>query len=150
MWGLKQSCNPRRKFFNIMWHATWTQGYQGDSHLLVVRSQINNLIPGPSFGHKLCFKYPNGSCKPSLNIYIPRAPSCRILFLCKYKIYFICNHSLRFYIIICILWFLSYNWSLDFYYIMFFAHAYVYYIYNIYVAWMVAKIFFFSTFIFFV
>jgi hypothetical protein len=26
-----------------------------------------------SFGHNLCFKYPNGSCEPILDIYIPRA-----------------------------------------------------------------------------
>jgi hypothetical protein len=45
---------------------------KGLSRLLVVRSQIANLIPNLSFGHNLCFKYPNGSCKPSLNIYILR------------------------------------------------------------------------------
>jgi hypothetical protein len=28
---------------------------------------------GPSFDHNLCFRYPNGSCKPILDIYIPRA-----------------------------------------------------------------------------
>jgi len=39
----------------------------------VVESQIANLIPDPSFGHNLCFKCPNGSCKPILNIYVPRA-----------------------------------------------------------------------------
>jgi hypothetical protein len=33
---------------------------------------IGSLIPDPSFGHNLCFKYPNGSCKPILNIYVPR------------------------------------------------------------------------------
>ncbi len=30
-------------------------------------------LPAPSFGHSLCFKYPNGSCEPILSIYIPRA-----------------------------------------------------------------------------
>jgi hypothetical protein len=30
------------------------------------------LTPGPSFGHNLCFKCPNGSCKPILNIYISK------------------------------------------------------------------------------
>jgi hypothetical protein len=30
----------------------------GDSRLLVVKSQINNF-PDLSFGHNLCFKYPN-------------------------------------------------------------------------------------------
>jgi len=43
----------------------------GDSWLLVVESQIANLIPDLSFGHNLCFNYPNGSCKPILDIYIP-------------------------------------------------------------------------------
>jgi hypothetical protein len=32
-----------------------------------------NLIPGLFYDHKLCFKYPNGSCNPILNIYISRA-----------------------------------------------------------------------------
>ncbi len=31
------------------------------------------MTPGLSFGHNLSFKYPNGSCKPILNIYVPRA-----------------------------------------------------------------------------
>ncbi len=26
----------------------------------------------PSFGHNLCFNHPNGSCKPILNVYIPK------------------------------------------------------------------------------
>ncbi len=38
----------------------------------MVRSQIGTLIVAPSFGHNLCFKYPNGSCKPILNIYVSR------------------------------------------------------------------------------
>ncbi len=53
-----------RKFSNFMWHATYTQGNRGDSRLLVVGS--------PSFGHNLCFKCPNGSCNPILDIYVPR------------------------------------------------------------------------------
>jgi hypothetical protein len=55
-----------------MWHATCTQGNRGDSWLLVVGSRIGNLTPGPSFGHNLCFKCPNGSCEPILDIYVPR------------------------------------------------------------------------------
>ncbi len=35
-----------------------------------VRSQIGNLTRNPSFGHNLCFRYSNGSCKPILNIYV--------------------------------------------------------------------------------
>jgi hypothetical protein len=55
-----------------MWHATCTQVNQGDFWLLVVGSQIGTLTPDPSFGHNLCFKYPNGSCEPILDIYILR------------------------------------------------------------------------------
>jgi hypothetical protein len=55
-----------------MWHATWKQGNWGDFWLLVVGSQIGNLTPDFSFGHNLCFKYPNGSCQPILDIYVPR------------------------------------------------------------------------------
>jgi hypothetical protein len=38
-----------------MWHATFTQGNQGNSQLLMVENQIGNLTPGLSFGHNLCF-----------------------------------------------------------------------------------------------
>ncbi len=56
-----------------MLHVTWMQGNWGDSWLLVVGSQIVNLILDPSFSHNLCLKCPNGSCEPILNIYVPRA-----------------------------------------------------------------------------
>jgi hypothetical protein len=71
-WNLKQSCSPHWDLFNNMWHTTWTQGDWGDSWLLVIRSQIDNLIPNPSFNHNLCFKNPNGSCKPILDMCILR------------------------------------------------------------------------------
>jgi len=71
-WGLKQSCSPHWKPSNGMSHVTCTQGNWGDSWLLVVGSQIANLTPGPSFGHNLCVKCPNGSCKPILDIYVPK------------------------------------------------------------------------------
>ncbi len=48
------------------------QANKGDSHLLVVGSQIGNLIPNLSFGHNLCLKYPNGSCEPILDIYVSK------------------------------------------------------------------------------
>jgi len=51
-----------------MWHATYMQQNQGDSQLLIDESQIDNLTLNPSFGRNLCFKYPNESCKPILNI----------------------------------------------------------------------------------
>jgi hypothetical protein len=67
-WGLKKGCSPHWKLFDNMWHAICMQVNQGDSRLLVVGNQIDNLIPGLSLGHNLCFKYPNGSCKPILDI----------------------------------------------------------------------------------
>ncbi len=36
----------------------------------MVRNQIVNLTPGLSFGHNLYFRCLNGSCEPSLNIYV--------------------------------------------------------------------------------
>ncbi len=39
----------------------------------MVGNKIGNLTPNPSFGHNLCFKCPNGSCEPILDIYIRRA-----------------------------------------------------------------------------
>jgi hypothetical protein len=72
-WGLKQSCSLRRELFNVIWHTTCTQGNQGDSCLLMVGSQIDNFTLDLFFGHNLCFKCPNGSCKPILDIYIPKA-----------------------------------------------------------------------------
>jgi hypothetical protein len=39
----------------------------------MVENQIFTLIPALSFGHNLCCKYSNGSCKLILNIYIWRA-----------------------------------------------------------------------------
>jgi hypothetical protein len=53
-----------------MSHVTCMQGNRVDSRLLVVGSQTANLTPGPSFGHNLCFRCPNGSYKPILNIYV--------------------------------------------------------------------------------
>jgi hypothetical protein len=71
-WGLKQSYNPRWDLFNDMSHFTCTQINQNDFWFLMVESQIGNLTPGPSFGHNLCFKHSNGSCKPISDIYVPR------------------------------------------------------------------------------
>jgi len=69
-WSLKQSCSLHWELSKGMWHATYTQGNQGDSLLLVVKNQIGILTLNPSFGHNLCFKYPNGSCEPILDIYV--------------------------------------------------------------------------------
>jgi hypothetical protein len=67
-WGLKQSCSPCRELSNGMWHVTCIQGNQGDSQLLVVKSQIDDLIPCLFFCHNLCLNRPNGSCEPILSI----------------------------------------------------------------------------------
>jgi hypothetical protein len=67
-WSFKKSCNPCGELSNGMWHTTYTQGNRVDSWLLVVGSQIVNLTPGLSFGHNLCFKCPNGSYEPILDI----------------------------------------------------------------------------------
>jgi hypothetical protein len=69
-WGPKNSCSPRQGLSNDMWHATCTQINQNDSRLLMVGSQIDSLTPGTSFGHNLRFKYPNGSHKLILDIYV--------------------------------------------------------------------------------
>jgi hypothetical protein len=39
----------------------------------MVGSQTVNLTPNPSFSHNLCFKCPNRSSKPILDIYVLRA-----------------------------------------------------------------------------
>jgi len=73
IWHLKQSCSPRRELSNGMFHVTFTQGNRDDSWLLVVESQIANLIFSLSFGHNLCFKCPNESCESILDIYVLRS-----------------------------------------------------------------------------
>jgi len=72
-WGLKQSCSPHWELSNGMSHAIFTHGNWVDSQLLMVRIQTANLTPGPSFGHNLCFKCPNGQCEPIIDIYVLRA-----------------------------------------------------------------------------
>ncbi len=72
-WSLKQKCSFCWELSNGMWHATCTQGNWGDSWILMVGSQIANLIYGPSFGHNLHFKCPNGSWEPISSIFIPKA-----------------------------------------------------------------------------
>jgi hypothetical protein len=67
-WGVKQSYNLCQELFNDMWHTTCTHVFHGDFKLLVVGSQIGTLTLDLSFGHNLCFKYSNESCKSILNI----------------------------------------------------------------------------------
>ncbi len=71
-WGLKHSCSPHQELSKDMWHAIYTQVNRSNSHLLMGRNQIGNLISGLSFSNNLCFTYPSGSCEPILDIYIPR------------------------------------------------------------------------------
>jgi hypothetical protein len=54
-----------------MLHAICTHK-RVDSWLLVIGSQIVNLIPNLSFGHNLCFRCSNGRCEPILDIYVLR------------------------------------------------------------------------------
>ncbi len=94
-WGLKQCCSSYWELSNGMWHTICTQGIHVNSWLLVVGSQIGNLTPGRSFGHRLCFNYPNGSCEPILDIQV-------LITFQWYKKFFnqmgfdLCNHSLKF------------------------------------------------------
>jgi hypothetical protein len=69
-WGLKQSCSPHSELCNDMSNATCMQGNRVDSRLILIGSQIANLTPSLFFCHNLCFRCPNGSCKPILDIYI--------------------------------------------------------------------------------
>jgi hypothetical protein len=71
-WCIKKSCSPRWEHSNSMWHATFTWRNLGDYWFLVIGSQIDKLTLGPSFGHNLCFKCPNGSCEPIWDIYVPK------------------------------------------------------------------------------
>ncbi len=50
--------------------VTCTQVNQVNSQFLVVKSQIANLTFDLYFGHNLCFRCPNGSCEPILDIYV--------------------------------------------------------------------------------
>ncbi len=52
-----------RKLRRFLTFNGWESNCQFDSH----------STPGPSFGHNLCFKCPNGSCEPISNIYVPKA-----------------------------------------------------------------------------
>jgi hypothetical protein len=69
-WGLKRSGSPCRELSNDVLHATYTHWNRVDSQLFVVGSQTASLTLGLSFGHKLCFRCPNGSCEPILDIYV--------------------------------------------------------------------------------
>ncbi len=69
-WGLNQTCSSRQELSKGVPHSTWMHRGWVNSWLLVVGSQIASLIPDLSFCHNLCYKCPNGSCKPIFNTYI--------------------------------------------------------------------------------
>jgi hypothetical protein len=43
-----------------------------ESRQFLTFNGLESNWPSPSFGHNLCFRYPNGSCELTLNIYIPK------------------------------------------------------------------------------
>jgi len=65
---LNQSCSPRRDLFNAMSCSQIGCREEVDSWLLVVRSQIASLIPGPSFAHNLGCRCPNDQCEAIFDI----------------------------------------------------------------------------------
>jgi hypothetical protein len=71
-WFLRKSCSLHWELSNDMSHVTWTWRNRGDPWLLMFRRQTVNLTPNLFLGHNLCFRCPNGSCKPISNIYVPR------------------------------------------------------------------------------
>jgi hypothetical protein len=78
-----------------MSHDVCTQGNRVNSRLLMVRSQIVTLTPGPSFAHNLCYKCPNGSCEAIFDIYASR-PFQRYKEQIKARCFDPCNLVLKF------------------------------------------------------
>jgi hypothetical protein len=70
--GLNQSCSARRDLSNAMSHSQFGGREEVDSRLLVVGSQIANLIPDPSFTHNLGCRCSNGQCEAIFDIYASR------------------------------------------------------------------------------
>ncbi len=93
--GLKQTCSSPRELSNSVLHSTCTHRDQVDSWLLMVRSQIASLTPGPSFDHNLCWRCPNDSCKAILDIYTSR-PFQRYKKHLKENCFDPCNWALNF------------------------------------------------------
>jgi hypothetical protein len=67
--GLNQSYSPRRDLSNSMSQAQIECREEVDSRLLVVRSQIASLTPGPSFAHNLGCRDPNDQWEAIFDIY---------------------------------------------------------------------------------
>jgi hypothetical protein len=70
--GLNQTCSPIQELSNAMSHSPIARRERVDSRLLVVRSQIANLTPGPSFAHNLGCRCPNDQCEAISDIYTSR------------------------------------------------------------------------------
>jgi hypothetical protein len=66
----KKNCNHCWKLFNGMSHATWMRENRVNFRFLMVGNQITSLTPGLSFVHNMCFRCPNGSYEPILDIYV--------------------------------------------------------------------------------
>ncbi len=70
--GLNQTYSPRRDRSNDVWHSQFGGRKEVDSRLLVVRSQIASLTPGPSFAHNLGYRCSNGQGEAIFVIYASR------------------------------------------------------------------------------
>jgi hypothetical protein len=77
-----------------MSHVACTHRNRVDSQLLVVGSQTANLTPVHSFGHNLCYRCPNGRCKPILDIYASKAFRWYKKNI-KVRSFDPCNHALK-------------------------------------------------------
>jgi hypothetical protein len=66
---LKQSYSSRWELFNDVSHATCMHGSWINLRHFVVESQTVNKTLSLSFCHNLCYRCPNGSCEPILDIY---------------------------------------------------------------------------------
>jgi hypothetical protein len=67
--GLKKNCSSCWELFNGVLHSTCTHRAWVNSWLLVVGNQTASLTPILSFHLNLCWRCPNESCEPLLNIY---------------------------------------------------------------------------------
>jgi hypothetical protein len=70
--GLNQSSSPGLDLSNDVFHSQIRCRKEVNSRLLVVRSQITNLTPSPSFAHNLVCRCPNGQCEAIFDIYASR------------------------------------------------------------------------------
>jgi hypothetical protein len=92
--GLKQSYNSCWELSNGVSHTTCTHENWVDFRHFVVGSQTASLTPGLSFCHNLCYRYPNGSCEPILDIYTSIAFQ-RYKELFNARCFDLCNRSLK-------------------------------------------------------